>query len=364
MTRSALLFTGVLVVLLAPSALADGRKPGSVLVYPVHRSGFLSPNQPGGGGFGKLFFTIVSVTNTNLLPATPTNGLGGTTGVHFEYVNTTPDPDPSKKLLPIGCDVVNQHETLTPADTLSVLTSCHNAAAFQEGYLVVSAENPNLFDQAWKFDSLIGSEIVVTSLGGMYVINAISFKAGAGLTNGVLTDVDLDGELDFDDIEYEAIADDLYIASFVALGGSSLALVNFTGGTAFTANVRFDIWNDNEQAMSQTIAFRCWFESKLEKLSLFFEEAFLLVNTPNDGTELDLDCDGLQDLETGWARIRGLNASSSVESVPNPALLGALTAGPGGPLVVINGGDLLWESEATQPNGDFLKTGTDDREFP
>lgn len=362
MKGSALLVAGHLALALASAVHADGRKPGSLLVYPVHRSGAAFAELD--SAYPSLYFTIVAVTNTNLQPATPQNGLGGTTGAHFQYVNVTPDPDPAKSLLPLDCQIVNRREVLTPADTFSVLTTCHNAADFQEGYLVVNAEDPNQFDVAWKFDYLIGSEVVVTSLGGMYAIEAISFKAGVALGAGAATDADADSEFDFDGIEYEGVADDLYIDSFIALGGSSLALLNLTGGTAFEASVRFDIWNDAEKALSQTIRFRCWFEEELADLSLFFTEPFLLGNTPNDPTELDIDCDNIGDLETGWARIRGLNASSSVESIPNAALLGAVTAGPGGPGVIINGGHLLWESVAVQTNGDFLKTGTDDPEHP
>jgi hypothetical protein len=365
MKGSALLLSGLLAFAVAPEALADGRKPGSVLIYPIHRSGFLTPQQGGKPGFGTLFFTIISVTNTNLQPITPINGLGGSTDVHFEYVNLTPNPDPLLSYFPT-CSVANVTERLTPADTRSVLTSCHNAANFQEGYLVISAEDPNKGPQGdpvpWSFDHLLGSEIVVTSLGGMYSLNAIPFKAGSKIIALGPTDADGDEELDFDGTEYEQMPDELYIDSFLALGGSSLILMNFTGGNAFTANVDIDIWNDNEQAMSQTVAFRCWFEERLDNVSLFFTEPFLLINTPNDPSELDLDCDGLADLETGWARLRGDNASSTVESIDDCALLGAITAGPGGKNVLINGGHLLWESVATQDNGDFFKTGTDDPE--
>ena len=60
--------------------------------------------------------------------------------------------------------------------------------------------------------------------------------------------------------------------------------------------------------------------------------------------------------------MRGLTYSSAVDTCANPALLGALTSGPG--LAFIDGGRLLWESDAVQVNGDFWKTGTDDPECP
>jgi hypothetical protein len=342
-TLTKFLVPGVAALALVPAIDAGGRTPGSVLIYPIHRS-------------GTDYFTIVSVTNTNLVPITPINQLGGSTNAHFEYVNTTYSPNPA---YPITCQVIDRIEFLTPADTLSVLTTCHNASFNQEGYLVVSAEDPNGFQVAWSHNDLIGSELVVNGVGGIYSLNAIPFDSPEDA--GDPTDLDGDGQLDFDGMEYEEIADDLYLDSFFALAGSSLTLINMTGGFNHTANVNFDVWNDNEFPLSATLAFNCWISKPIDQISLVFQGAFLLNNTPNDASELDINCDNVNDIETGWARIRGANASSVTESIPNPALLGALTAGPG---PSIDGGHLLWESKATQDNGDFFKTGTDDPEYP
>jgi hypothetical protein len=334
---------GVLLASLAPSSLADGRNPGSVLVFPITRS----------GGFS---FTVVNVTNINPAPVTPFS-FGGTTLVHYEYVNVQVNFE--NFLLPLDCVVFDRFELLTPADTKSVLTTCHNASTRQEGYLVVSAVNPSLFQTKWSHNFLIGSELVVTNNGGIYSIDAIPFSSP--VAPGGATDLDGDGQLDFNNLEYEGIPDLLYIDSFVALARTGLVLINFTGGVMFTVAVKFDVWNDNEFLMSATVQFRCWFEEGLPKLSPAFEQDFLANNTPHDPTELDVTCDNVGDLETGWAKITGLVANSQVESIPNPALLGAMTEwiGPS-----INGGLLLWESAAKQFNGDFLKFGADDPEFP
>jgi len=341
--------TAVLAAALQPTAHADGREPGSVLIFPIHRS-------------GQGLFTVVNVTNTNLLPANQFT-YGGSTNVHFEYVNTVPNP--KKPLLPWACAVIDRIELLTPADTRSVLTACHNAsgAMSEEGYLVVSAQDPNQFDTPWSHDYLVGSELVVNGMGAMYALNAIPFDSAQ--PEGQATDVDGDGELDFDGVEYEGVPDHLFIDSFAALGGSSLTLLNLTGGAAFTANVQFDVWNDNEFPLSATLAFRCWMEEALSDISLVMYEGFLANNTPNDPAEADIDCDGVGDIETGWARLRGLVANSVAESIPNPALLGAITVGdsfPSMPAVMLDGGHLLWESEAVQLNGDFFKYGTEDPE--
>jgi hypothetical protein len=100
-------------------------------------------------------------------------------------------------------------------------------------------------------------------------------------------------------------------------------------------------------------------EDFLANVSLVFTQGFLAANTAHDPSELDIDCDGVGDYETGWARIRGLTNSSSVESYPNPAILGAHSKNG-----LAAGGRRMWESVQKQTNGDFFKTGTDDPEFP
>ncbi len=336
---------------LGTSAFADGRNPGSVLVYPVHRTdtGNVQAERD------SVYFTILSVTNSNLNPA------AGSTNVHFEYLNTVFFNRPSNRFKPDHCTVIDRVENLTPMDTLSVLTSCHNAASGQEGYVVVSAQDPGLFKTNWSFNYLMGSEMIVTGQGGFYSLNAIPFSSP--VAEGGLTDLDFDGQVDFDGLEYEGIADTLYIDSFLAVANSSLCLINLTGGTDFVTTVQFDIWNDNEIPLSSTLAFKCWFEEPLYAVSLIFDQDYLRYNTNNDEDELDIDCDGQDDVETGWAMINGLVTTSTAQAIGNPALLGALTAGPmseGGRF--FDASRLLWESADKQFNGDFLKVGSVDPE--
>lgn len=339
--------------LFASTSNADGRTPGSVLVYPVQRS--LAGSFPGAQG---PQFTVLNVTNTNLTPAVGGN-LGGSTNIMFEYVNMMYDAPPfHNRLKPAMCMVVDIVEFLTPADTYSVLTQCHNNGAGQEGYVVLTAQDPALFKSAWSFNYLIGSELVVMPTGGVYQIDALPFNSLQA--ENAATDVDGDGQLDFDGIEYEGIADELYIDSVLATTSNSLVLINLTGGTEFLATIKFDAWNNDEYPMSTTKAFKCWFEVPLFQLDNIFTPAYLFFNTPSALDELDVNCDGVGDFDTFWARIRGIVASSPVESIPDPAILGALTASG---VAQFEGGKSLWESPAKQFNGDFLKFGTDDPEF-
>ena len=320
------LFLGaVLAAALAAPSFADGRTAGSVLIFPVHRS-------------GSSYTTIVSVTNTNVMPATPFS-FGGSTLAHYEYANVISGSD---GFSPFGCVQFDRVEFLTPADTLSVATSCHNATAGnQEGYLVVSAQDPSQFDVAWNHNSLIGSELVINGSNGMYSVNAISLKAM--MRKSSATDHNGNGQLDFDGNEYEGVPEMLFIDSFIGVAGSHLALINLTGDAQARNTVQLTVWNDNEFPLSATRPFNCWFDQPLEVVSPLFSTTFL-QGTMNDPSELDVDCNGSDDYETGWARVDSLG----VDGGPDGALIGAITAGPTSDF---DGGHLLWESDDQQFNG-------------
>jgi hypothetical protein len=248
--------------------------------------------------------------------------------------------------------VFDRVENLTHADTLSVLTTCHNAfgPGGSEGYLVVSAEDPTKFATAWSWNYLIGSALVVNATGIVYAVNAIPFESP--VAEGQPTDLNSNRQLDFDDKEYEGVPDVLMIDSFVALANSSLALLNLTGGKHDTNFLMFYVWNDNEFPLSTTLQFVCWFDQPLSVISQLFSAAFL-ARLKNDPAELDLNCDGKGDLETGWAMIDSLSVRQPGGNLVanDGAFLGSITAGQ---TAVIDGGRLLWESKATQDNGTFF----------
>lgn len=324
-------------LMLAPAAMAGGRKAGSVLIYPIVRSG---------GGF----ITVVSVTNTSLTPQTP-GSLGGSTNVHFEYANVIPDP--ANVFCPLDCIVFDRVEFLTPADNLTVLTTCHNAffPGGSQGYLVVSAQDPSQFDVPWSHNKLIGSELVLLPTGASYSLIAQPFNAVEAA--GAATDNDGDGQLDFDGSEYEEIADVLMLDFFLSVGNANLSLINLTGGPRAENTILFQVWNDNEFLLSTTLSFKCWFDQPLALISPLFTDAFLALNTPNDPQELDINCDGNDDLETGWSMIDSILVTNNGGAVldNDGAMVGALVSGPASPL---SGGHLLWESVATQNNGAFV----------
>jgi hypothetical protein len=317
--------------LAAPFASAEHPTPGSVLIFPIHRA-------------GQGFTTIVTVTNTNTQQQTPT-GFGGSTRLHYEYVNTVHNPQ--NPFQPQHCSVDNAGAFLTPADTLSVSTRCHNAGSSSSGgFLVVSALSPT--GGVWSHNFLVGSEIVVTSAGATYALNAIAL--GAVPPAGALTDANFNGRLDFDGIEYEGVPDLLYIDSFLALADSNLVLANLTATLHGIHTARFTIWNDNEFPLSATKAFRCWFAEPLRNISAAFTEQFLRNNTPHDPDELDVNCSGIGRLETGWARIdsAGVVSTGGFFIDADGAMVGAIVSPPGPHL---DFGKLLFGSETRQTNG-------------
>jgi hypothetical protein len=256
-------------------------------------------------------------------------------------------------------------EFLTPGDTLSVLTSCHNAVTpgGQQGYVVVSAQDPSQFGVEWSFNHLIGSELVVNASGGIFGLEMVALQSPQ--PDGAPTDVPdpftgvADGELAFDGNEYAALPDELYVDSFLALAGSRLTLLNLTGGPDVRNTVQLLAWNDNEFPLSATRTFACWFDEPLSVVSPLFTEEFLANNTPDDPSELDLNCNGQGTLETAWIKLDSIGlhlpgGAPLIDAAGNPvtdgALLGAITAGPGS---LVDGGRLLWESKATQVNGGF-----------
>jgi hypothetical protein len=298
---------------------------GSVLIYPYIRSSLGDAN----------VFTVVSVTNI-------ARGGDCTTDVHFQYVNVGPSPSP---FIFADCSISDRIETLTPADTLSVLTSCHNGAS-GTGYLVVSAMDPNQVDTYWSFNHLIGSEQVISPQGGVYALRPWDFCSL--VADKQPSDLNFDGCRNFDGIEYEGMPDELYLDTFVGNAPGELILISMTGGQYLT-QVDFIIFNDNEYQLSAQFAFSCWTRTPLAEISGFFTTAGLKT-TPTDPNQLDLNCDTLADAHTGWAIIRPKRALSITDdNIDDPAVIGAITNDSG----QYTGARLLWESVQKQTNGKF-----------
>jgi hypothetical protein len=263
---------------LAPAQPTD-YVPGSVLIYPTVDSR---------AGMGKG--TVISVTNTNASRVvSPINNYrNGDVQVHYYYV---------EGLEPYN-NVFNRKEMLTPNDTLTVLAGTHNPE-MEVGYLIVVAEDPES-EAAIEFDYLIGDEIVVdVKQNKLWSIPAIAFQAlpqgpvGTPLDNNGrrLTDVNRNGSVDFDGIEYDMYPDVLFISSFFEQGAtieSELILVSGLG-SYYRVDVDFLFYDNEEDVFSRDYAFTCWTTEKLADISN------VTKSLGGSATEA----------ATGWARIDG-----------------------------------------------------------
>ena len=333
------------------------REPGSLLLYPEYQN-----------GQGRV--TVVTVTNTNC------DALDGEVEVEFKYIQGS------------NCLEANQAVTLTPCDTFTVLTSAHTG--IDEGYLYVFARdssNPTPVNPPGSpivFNHLIGQLLVVDGFTSFeYSTNAVSFK-GVG-EQGEVTDRENpglsggigDGIRDLDGVEYEPAPEKILIPRFIGQRApndrdgvdSELILIALSGGRQFEANqiipgggttILIHGWNDNEVMFSREYTFTCWDKVYLRDITTAYQSSNLRgIN--DDDTEVA----GAPGLETGWFWVNGLSASSSSETIVDPAVYGVLVEYVRGQaaadlpfeLCSQNNGDLLPNSNF----GDFPFSSTDNQ---
>jgi hypothetical protein len=285
------LLTPLVSGLFSPALLADTKESGSLLLFP------LFDNTRGQQ-------TLITVTNTNSDP------LSGSVRLEYVYISR------------VGCQEFNRSRTLTPNDTLSVLTKFDNPNMVQ-GYAYVVARSLTT-GKAIKFDHLIGTMV---SYGmGNFELDPFVFRAGAALADGAPTDLENDGVgdglRDLDGQEYEAAPAELLIPRFFGQDlslESELILINLTGGAQFDALVDLLIYNDNEEVFSGQYSFRCWKRTRLLDISAAFSNSFLL-STNQAPNEINAG-GGPAAIETGWLRINGNLANSTQTALADPAIL-------------------------------------------
>lgn len=330
--------TGLTVLGLASAAMADGRNPASLLIYPEFDNRALN-------------LTLLTVTNTNSdFTRVPGAGglLTGTVRVEFVYIGRYGTND-----TPLDCLEFNREHTLTPNDTLTLLTSAHNPQQ-EQGFVYVFAKNPQT-GQAIVFNHLIGNLVTLNGLWSLdYSMNPISFL-GIGAGAGTPTDADGDGNRDLDGVEYEGVTDEVYIPRFLGQGGafdSELLLLGLAGGSMFNTIVNFWIYNDNEEAFSAQYQFRCWERVALGSINGAFTTSFL-TTTNHAANEII----GASQYESGWFRVYGHTAFSTAEQIVDPAIYAVLVE-----IIDTHGAsDLPFESPtlndprngALYPNGPF-----------
>ncbi|MEQ8762339.1 MAG: hypothetical protein RL885_00330 [Planctomycetota bacterium] len=274
---------------------SSGRRPGSVLVFTSYFS------DPVAG-------TVISVTNTKDAPSfDPNTNLDGVVDVHFIYI----DQD--------GWREFNRYERLTPNDTFSTITSVHNPSSYT-GFLYCIALDPNT-QQPVSHNWLIGDSILAISVfGWLYASDAVGFRS---LTpEGQPADLNGNGLVDLDGVEYDAVPDQMLCSSFIGSTvdedfyidpfNARLELVSFVslvGNSDYETRLDFTVYNDNEQQFSTSLSFRCA-ELGFLLFDFVFENEFLA------STNHDPRNNGLGNIETGWFRVDGHRAVDVVGNEP------------------------------------------------
>ncbi|MCA8980273.1 MAG: hypothetical protein H6831_12955 [Planctomycetes bacterium] len=234
-------------------------------------------------------------------------------------------PDDFTLFPDLGCAEFDRYETLTPNDTLSLITAYHNPEQAL-GYLVVYAVDEQ--GNAVAADHLIGQSMSINGIERFeYSVNPLDFRAAGEA--GSLTDVDGDGEQDLDGAEYERLPDQLLVPRFIGQSGglfdplqlpsyyvSRLILIDLNSGNDFDTTVDFLIYNDNEEVFSSEATFRCWDSLRVTDISGAFRQSFLKDATDHNPLE------SVGGRETGWFRFDGHVANSSAATIADPGIYG------------------------------------------
>ncbi len=306
------------------------RNPGSLLLYPEF------DNRPGD-------VTVLTVTNTNC--DFTGNPFTENIAVEFVYIDHE------------DCSEFNTTVTMTPCDTLTLLTKYHNPN-HDQGYVYAFAKSVTS-GQPVVHNALIGQTLIINGMMSFeYSTNAVAFK---GIGDGTLTDLDDDGIRDLDGVEYDEAPDEILIPRFfgqnfspnqgrdvVPVGRqthSELILVNLSGGAAFTTTVDFLIYNDNEEVFSSEYTFDCWDKPYLLDISGLFSNQFLKQSTNHNPNEIL----GASYLEAGWMKLDGAIAQSTQIVIQDPAFYAVLVERIGS----YGAADLPFEL-CSQDNGDLL----------
>ncbi len=281
---------------LGGSALAGGRNPGSLLLYPEfdNRSGVV---------------TVFTVTNVD------TADDAEDVITEIVYIGKY-----NQQGVDINCGESNFEIRLTPGDTFTFLTRAQNPN-FAQGYAYLFAKAGTGPAAPIVFNWLTGSTMTVDGLSTFeYSTNPVAYF---GIGNGTITDLDGDGFKDMNGCEYEANPDRLLFPRFFGQGGpfnSDLILIGLSGGTQFTTTIDLLIYNDNEEVFSAEHTFKCWDRVPLVEVSGIFRNDFLRDFTNHDPLEIF----GANMIETGWFQLWGAVANSTAATIQFPSVYAVL----------------------------------------
>ncbi|HIG10499.1 MAG: hypothetical protein ABGY71_11370 [bacterium] len=268
----------------------DRRTAGSLLLFPEF------DNAPG-------ILTLLTVTHVDCDSA-------GDIAVEFVYIDGN------------NCQEFNRTEVLSACDTLALLTCAHNPNG-DRGFVYAFAKDATTGEPV-AHNALIGAALQLDGLEAFeYSTNAVAFE-GLGGTSG--TDLDGDGLLDLNGLEYSQAPESLLVPRFLGQDGAAsgvageLVMIALSGGSQFITTLDFAIYNDNEERFSAEHSFHCWEKCSLLDISGAFGNSFLAGLTNHSQNEIL----GAPARESGWFQIDGAVAHSQTTSIENPAFYAVL----------------------------------------
>lgn len=167
--------------------------------------------------------------------------------------------------------------------------------------------------------------------------------------DGLETDLDSDGTLDLDGLEYTPAPRQVIVPRFVgqrvgvAVGGTGTEAQDFYSAIILIplvaqdylqpglTTIDMEIFNDNANVVGnsiQEVSVRVWKRVRLEELSLSFlgdEIRFTSNHAPDEVAGIS----GVRPLEAGWVRMTGNRYEQNGQVTPDPAVLVFLLASPG-----------------------------------
>ncbi|MBK7875160.1 MAG: hypothetical protein IPJ77_05335 [Planctomycetes bacterium] len=318
-TRAALSILGL--AALATGVHANGRNPGSMLVFPEFTQGNGTD-------------TILTITNTNQ-----------TTGVrvHLWYISGD---------TATLCQESNRVVNLGIRDTFTTLVSAQiTVLGPTKGFVYAYAENAQ--GAPISFNHLAGDLLIVNgSLANQYSVEVLPFRSPKA--EGETTRSDQDTILDMNDTEYEKAPAKVIVPRFMGQSAtapfqSDLVLISLSGGRNFTTIVDFLAFNDNEEVFSAQHLFSCWKKTTLLNVNGIFSKTFLQNFTNDSPTEIR----GSESNEAGFFTIDGNVAYSTTVDILDPVVIAVLIEKSGTGEI---GAELPF-FQGTQLKGDLLPGG-------
>jgi hypothetical protein len=285
---------------------------GSAQAQPAGQDQALKYDQPG----SLLIFPLVQgdARRDTFLTVTNTNEDCTSCGNRFRFGDVVIQIN---WIDPSNCSETNASFALSPGDTLTLSVAQQNLG-FPEGWAWLDARDPES-NAAIQFDYLVGSALLFDGRSAQtWEYNPYPFQAFPGRSHDLgnakgcwpgiagfdncgraLTDVDGEGDADFDGCEYAFWPDEIFLDTFFEESNgfdNELALITPDPfGSTDSHRIDFGFWNNNEVRFSRSDSIFCFFHGRLSDISRI---VLGLGGAPNETTDVSGNT-----YQTGWMEL-------------------------------------------------------------